>query len=62
MQDDSDSVPRRAGDYLLFAIAFGGFGLAGVGVIVSSAATAFTGVMILLLALLGLLGRSEPAE
>jgi len=62
MQDDSNSVPRRAGDYLLFAIAFGGLGLAGMGVIVSSAPIAFMGAIVLLLALLGLLGRSQPAE
>jgi hypothetical protein len=51
MHHSSDSNGRRAEEYLLFALAFIGFGVAGSGVIVCSPAIACTGAILLLLAL-----------
>ncbi len=59
MRDDSDSVNRRAEEYLLFALTFIGFLIAGSGIIVASSGIAFTGAMISLLALWCSLGRSS---
>ena len=51
MHDNSNSSRRRPEEYLLFALAFIGFGVAGSGVIVSSPGIAFTGALLSLLAL-----------
>jgi len=55
MHDNSDSSGRRPEEYLLFALAFIGLGVAGSGVIVSSLGIAFTGAILSLLALGGFL-------
>jgi hypothetical protein len=60
MRDDSDSSEREPGDYLLVAIAFGSFVLAGGGVILSSPLLASAGATILLLALACLVPRRPP--
>ena len=59
MHDNSDSSARRPEEYLLFALAFIGFVLAGSGVIISSRATAITGAALLLFALGCFLLRSS---
>jgi hypothetical protein len=51
MHHNSDSSGRRPEEYLQFALAFIGFGVAGTGVIVSSPAIACMGAILLLLAL-----------
>ena len=61
MRDDSDSSGRRAEEYVLFALAFIGFVVAGSGVIVSSPAIASMG-MILMLFALGCFLLGTPAE
>ena len=61
MYDNSDSSGRRAEEYLLFALAFIGFVVAGSGVIVSSPGIAITGAIFSLLAL-GCFLRGSAAE
>ena len=61
MHNDSNSTDRKPGDYVLFAIAFLGLVVAGVGVIVSSAPLALSGATILLLSLVCFLPR-PPME
>ena len=51
MHDSSDSKGRKPEKYLLFALTFIGFGVAGSGVIVSSPGIAVTGATLSLLAL-----------
>ncbi len=51
MHHNSDSSARRPEEYLLFALAFIGFGVAATGVIAGSPAIACTGAILLLLAL-----------
>jgi len=62
MHDLADWTPRRAGDFVLFALAFVGFVVAVGGVIVSSAFLALSGGAISMLAVLCFLPRasSEP--
>jgi hypothetical protein len=51
MHDNSDSTRRRPEEYLFFALAFIGFGVAGSGVVVSSPGIAVIGATLSLLAL-----------
>ncbi len=53
-----DSTDRKAGEYLLFALAFLGFLLALAGVTVSSSPLAFCGGLLMLLCVLAFRGRS----
>jgi hypothetical protein len=62
MHDNSNSSARRPEQYLLFALAFVGFVVAGSGVIVSSPGIAFTGALLSLLALGGFLLESSAED
>ncbi len=62
MNDYTEPDKRRAGDYLLFAIAFISFWITGCGIILSSPPVAFTGATMLLLAVLCFLPRRPPGE
>jgi hypothetical protein len=62
MHDNSESSPRRPEEYLLFALAFIGFGVAGSGIIVSSPAVAFAGAGLSLFALACFILRSSAED
>jgi hypothetical protein len=49
MSNDFDSSERTAGDFILFGLAFFGFVLAAVGIVVDSPGTAVMGGLMMLL-------------
>ena len=53
MDNVTNQSERSPGDYLLFALAFLGFGTAGGGIVTASAFLALSGLCLLLIALIG---------
>jgi hypothetical protein len=60
MDANYDSTDRKPGDYVLFALAFLGFIIGVGGVVVASIPAAFTGLVLMLLSILGYQLRPSP--
>ena len=62
MDTNYDSTDRKPADYVLFALAFLGFIIGLAGMVVASVPAAFTGLVLMLLCILGYELRPAPGE